>query len=141
VQTRIGTRIPFNRGATSKAMMAFLPEERFKDFCDNFLHGETEEGSKLVLEAISVRAKVRQKGYVVTYEEVNPHVAAVASPIFGFTNTLIGSMAIAGPRDRFSDQAVARYIPLIMQACRSISLQLGATNLPEFEPIAPNQCS
>lgn len=131
VQTRIGTRVPFNRGATSKAMMAFLPEYYFKNFCDNFLDDGTENGKKLVEEAIEVRKTVRRQGYVVTYEEVNPNVAAIAAPVFGFLNQLIGSIAIAGLKDRFPPDVVTSYIPVITQACRKISIQLGATDLPD----------
>ena len=131
VQTRIGTRVPFNRGATSKAMMAFLPEYYFKNFCDNFLDDGTENGKKLVEEAIEVRKMVKRQGYVVTYEEVNPNVAAIAAPVFGFLNQLIGSIAIAGLKDRFPPDVVTSYIPVITQACRKISIQLGATDLPD----------
>lgn len=127
VQTRIGTRIPFNIGATSKAMMAFLPEGRFQDFCENFLDDGTETGKRAVAKAIEQRESIRQAGYAVTFEEVNPNVAAVAAPVFGFGNMLLGSMAIAGPCERFTEDAITRYIPLIKEACKTLSKKLGAT--------------
>lgn len=131
VQTRIGTRVPFNRGATSKAMMAFLSEERFNRFCSDFLSDGSPESHETVLEAKEQRALIRKAGYVVTFEEVNPNVAAVAAPIFGFDNELVGSMAIAGPCNRFTEDIVETYIPLIREACRKVSKNLGATCFAE----------
>lgn len=127
VQTRIGTRVPFNRGATSKAMMAYLSAERFEDFCTHYLDDGTAEGKAAMDDAIVQRASIRRNGYVVTREEVNQDVAAVAAPILEFGDRLVGSMAIAGPCDRFSDAKVDSYIQLIQEACKSISRSLGAS--------------
>lgn len=130
VQTRIGTRIPFNRGATQKAMMAFLSDERFKNFCDNFLDNGSAEGRAVIETAIADRKIIQHQAYAVTQEEVNPNVAAVAAPVFGFSNVLIGSIAIAGLKDRFTEPKIIEYINTIHEACKNVSNQLGASTYP-----------
>jgi len=130
VQTRIGTRIPFNRGATQKAMMAFMNEDRFKDFCDTFLNDNTPNGKAAVEKAVNDRNIIQHQAYVVTREEVNLNVAAVAAPVFGFANNLIGSIAIAGLKDRFSEEVTIKYIKIIHEACKTVSFQLGANSYP-----------
>jgi len=132
VQTRIGTRIPFNRGATQKAMMAFLSEDRFKDFCNNFLDDKTIEGKKILQKAMDDRKIIQHQAYSMTREEVNLNVAAVAAPVFGFTNALIGSIAIAGLKDRFTKEATIKYIKIIHEACKTVSFQLGANSYPSL---------
>jgi len=132
VQTRIGTRIPFNRGATQKAMMAFLSEDRFKDFCNNFLDDKTIEGKKILQKAVDDRKIIQHQAYSMTREEVNLNVAAVAAPVFGFTNALIGSIAIAGLKDRFTKEATIKYIKIIHEACKTVSFQLGANSYPSL---------
>ena len=127
VQTRVGTRIPLNKGATAKAIMAFLPEVSFEDFCNNFLDDGTAEGLHAIDVAKEQRKQIREDGYAITFEEVNPNVAAVAVPIFGFNNSLVGSMAIAGPCERFTAEKIETYIPLLKKTGKAFSEQLGAT--------------
>lgn len=127
VQTRVGTKYPLNTGATQKAMMAFLSEEKFEDFCQNYLDDGTEEGKVKVREAKEQRVIIQKQGYSVTSEEVNPNVSAIAAPIFGYCNKLVGSLAIAGPCNRFSEEAIAKYILLVIENAKRISKELGAT--------------
>lgn len=125
VQTRVGTKAPLDKGATAKVMMAFLDDSRFETFCSNFLKN-SEEGEKRIEEARKQREEIRRKGYSVTSEEVNPNVAAVAAPIFGGENKLLGAVAVAGPCQRFTPQKVKTYIPLVIEYAKKISKDLGA---------------
>lgn len=125
VQTRVGTRIPLNVGATSKAMMAFISDDAFSDFCNGFLKDGTEAGEEKIKDAVKQREQIRKDGYSVTFEEVNNNVAAVSAPVLGLGGKLLGSMAIAGIRDRFPEERIAEYISLITEACKELSLKMG----------------
>ena len=89
----------------------------------------TEEGKKAVREAEEQRARIREDGYSITFEEINPNVAAIAVPIFGFNNIIAGSMAIAGPCERFTPEIINRYIPLIKEYGKRLSERLGANTI------------
>ncbi len=129
VQTKVGRRVPLNLGATAKAIMAFLPDHAFSEFCSGFLDDGTEEGKKAVRKAEEQRARIREDGYSITFEEINPNVAAIAVPIFGFNNIIAGSMAIAGPCERFTPEIINRYIPLIKEYGKRLSERLGANTI------------
>lgn len=123
VQTKIGSGSPFNKGATQKAMMAFISEERFSDFCKNYVLKE--DGEIGVKKAIEDRAKIRVFGYAVSYAEVNDNVAAIAAPVFGYKHELVGSLAIALPIERNSEEKEKEFIGYIKEYSRRLSVLLG----------------
>lgn len=124
VQTKIGTRKLLNSGATFKAMMAFIPNETFEELC-SYLLENYEEGKRLVEEARDQRKLIRRDMIAVTFSEFQTGVAAIAAPILGIQGHLIGSMAIAGPIERFTPEQVERYIPLVKAACQKLSRSFG----------------
>lgn len=128
VQTRIGTKYPLDRGATAKILMAFMDEEKFEDFCNDFLDDGSDSGLSRIEAAREKREEIRKQGFAATSEEVNPDVSAVAAPILGYGKSLIGSLAIAGPCERFTSEKVEEYTRLVIAYAKKISLVLGAAD-------------
>ena len=127
VQTRIGSGAPFNKGATAKAMMAFMSAEKFKDFCNNFLLPK--EGPEAVERAVKERERIRICGYAVSDSEVNDNVAAVAAPVLGINKDLMGSLAIAMPSVRFTEEKRKLFTEYIVDTARKLSLELGCPSM------------
>ena len=50
-------------------------------------------------------ARLRPDGGCISTGERNPHVAAVAAPVFGRDGQLHGALAVSGPRERFGEAA------------------------------------
>ncbi len=75
-------------------------------------------------------AQVRSTGYAVSFGERDPLCAGVACPIWGPGARLGGALSLSGPRERFTDDAVARMIPALLAAAASVSRALGGTPQP-----------
>lgn len=123
VQTRIGSSAPFHKGATQKAMMAWLSDEKFEDFCQNFVLPK--DGPAAVERARADRAEIRRTGYAISCGEVNENVAAVAAPILGANDELLGSLAIALPQERLTEERKELFIRYIIETARRLSILLG----------------
>ncbi|MEG1774391.1 MAG: IclR family transcriptional regulator C-terminal domain-containing protein, partial [Oscillospiraceae bacterium] len=61
----------------------------------------------------------------VSISEFNTGVAAVAAPVLGVQGQLIGSMAVAGPVERFTPDRVEQYIRMVKAACQKLSKEFG----------------
>ena len=104
-------------------MMAWLSKDKFEDFCNNYLLPK--EGPDAVAKARADRAETRKNGYAISCGEVNDNVAAVAAPILGVNDELLGSLAIALPRERLTKDKEELFRQYIMDTARKLSLQLG----------------
>lgn len=56
----------------------------------------------------------------------DPHVAALAMPVFGTEDRLIGALALSGPRSRLTAEQAKTSGPLLREAAERLSSELGA---------------
>jgi len=64
---------------------------------------------------------------VVSFGERNPSCAALSCPVFSNGDHFIGALSLSGPRERFSDEAIARMTPILLDAGRALSERLGGS--------------
>lgn len=60
-----------------------------------------------------------------SFGERDPLCGAIAAPVFGPSNSLVGAMSVSGPLERFSDLAVSRMKSLLLKAARTATENLG----------------
>jgi DNA-binding IclR family transcriptional regulator len=70
--------------------------------------------------------KIREQGFAVNLGETELEIAAVAAPIFNHEKTVKASLAVVGPVQRFSDEAISGIVEKLLNATRRISQSLGA---------------
>jgi DNA-binding IclR family transcriptional regulator len=63
----------------------------------------------------------------VSFGERDPQCGAVACPVFGPGQTLLGALSLSGPLDRFSETSVQAMGPGLLQACQSATVALGGS--------------
>lgn len=63
----------------------------------------------------------------VSYGERDPSCAAVAAPVFGAEGVVVGAISVSGPRERFSDSAVAHMSEIIVEAAAMATEALGGS--------------
>ncbi|MFQ6099805.1 MAG: IclR family transcriptional regulator [Anaerolineae bacterium] len=123
----VGTHRPPHAGASSKVLMAYLPQEEIQviirdkglpKLCINTITDPDELTGEL--------ARIRERGYAVSHEETDLGAWGVATPISDWKGNVIAAVGIAGPRSRFDDELVQEYVRLCRQAARRISALLGA---------------
>jgi DNA-binding IclR family transcriptional regulator len=96
-----GYPMPLFRGATSKAILAFLPERQLtKLYLDNpELVKDTGLGRNWAEFKASLK-QIRQHGYAVSVGEVDADVFGIAAPVFAGSQKVIGSLSLVRPASR-----------------------------------------
>jgi DNA-binding IclR family transcriptional regulator len=120
-----GRPMPLDRGASSKAILAFLPPRVLRQLLGDRPESSTEELRREL-------RRVRALGYSVTYGEVDPGMRGISVPIFLPDNILTGSLSVAAPGTVMSDDRLRHSIELLIRAGKMLEagLAIRAASLP-----------
>jgi DNA-binding IclR family transcriptional regulator len=126
VTSQVGRSLPLHAGASSKAILAFLPLNRRQHMLGNgrlqaFTRKTVTNRQRLWQEC----ERIRTLGYAQSDEEVLVGARGVAAPIFNEREMVCGSIAVAGPRQRFAGAALRHAAALLMEEAATISRSLG----------------
>lgn len=111
---RTGERLPLDRGAPGRVILAFSGER-----------GEPYEG-------------IRKRGYHLSLGEREPEVASVAAPVFGLNWRLLGSMCVSGPVSRLSTAKLEKYAKSVIRAANELSYALAGSRSADTPPVISN---
>jgi DNA-binding IclR family transcriptional regulator len=131
---RVGSRAPLYSGASARAIMAHLPEDRRLQIVRRTglapltLNTITDP---VVLEA--ELARIRSTGYAVSHGEWDEGITSVAAPLFGPGESVVASINVSGPTFRFQEGKIALLAGALRAAARAISRRLGASGEPDAE--------
>ena len=107
---RIGERLPLNKGAPGRVILAF-------------------SGAKgAPYEAI------RECGYHLSLGEREAEVASVAAPVFGLNWRLLGSMCISGPMSRLNKARLEKHAKGVIRAANELSYALAGSQSAATPP-------
>lgn len=115
----IGPKEHLTRGASGKAILAFMPEKDAQVVLKS-----APEGSDLKALARDL-AVIRRQGYAVARGEVIPGVVAVAVPYFDRANAVAGAIVVFGPEIRLPQARVEAVTRLALESAAEISAALG----------------
>lgn len=99
-RVRTGDVLPLHKGAPGKVLTAFA------------------QGAPEGMEDALIMS---------SFGERDPLCGAIASPVFGPGNSLLGALSLSGPLERFSELAVARMSDLLTTASKRATHALGGT--------------
>lgn len=137
---RLGGRYPLHAGASPKAILAFLPPA-WQERVLSQLPGYPCYTPRTVMDPGELRgilARVRERGYAVSDEDVDPGARAVGAAIFDPAGLPRGAVSIAGPAFRLPMSVIERYGALVRRAAADISVRMGALP-PGTRPSRPGQ--
>jgi DNA-binding IclR family transcriptional regulator len=77
---------------------------------------------------------IRAEGCCVSLGERDPSCAAVAAPVFGPLNALLGVLSLSGPRERFGSTEIETMGQLLQPAATQLTLAVGGV-WPGFRPV------
>lgn len=121
---RIGQPFPLHAGASSKAFLAFVPDEEL----DEYLTGKLDKlTDATVIDPDNLRndlAASRERGYATSFGERQAGAASVAAPVFDHSRRVVGVMSVCGPRERFQP-AADKAAELLVEATQDVSRKLG----------------
>jgi IclR family KDG regulon transcriptional repressor len=121
----VGTRRPPHAGASSKVLLAFLPDEEIKAIIDS--RGLPKLCKNTITDPAELCAelsRIRACGYAYSHEETDLGAWGVATPIVGRESDVVAAVGVAGPSSRFTDDLVHKYVALCDQAAARISTML-----------------
>jgi DNA-binding IclR family transcriptional regulator len=97
MQARVGQRRYFHQSAAGKAMLAFFPEKRIKEFAEaTGLPPATERTITSYRALVRELERIRSDGYAVDEEESGRSLWGVAAPIFDHQGFVAGALGVAG---------------------------------------------
>src|SRR5690606_20807577 len=117
---RPGQHVPLVDGATAKLLLAYLPEDDFREAVSYAARVSGQPRSELLSEL----ERVRSAGYAVTHGERIAGVSAVAAPVRD-THDVKYCIAIAGPTARMKPR-ISEHIRIATRAGEEVSRRLGA---------------
>ncbi|WP_298374061.1 IclR family transcriptional regulator [Azospirillum sp.] len=70
-------------------------------------------------------ATINRQGYAITQGEVETGYVSICAPVFGADGQMVAAINVASPQDRMASDEVARIVPLVKAAARTLSTALG----------------
>lgn len=126
MEVRLGDAHPLHAGASSKALLAALPDADVEAY---IARGPLPRVTGLTLtDADALReelATIRARGYAVSLGERQEGAGSVAAPIRGRDGEVVAVMSICGPVERFRDE-VEEVAAALVDITGSVSAALGA---------------
>jgi IclR family acetate operon transcriptional repressor len=122
---QLGHRMPLARGCTGLAILAWLPGPEYGQIARELATAKHISAADVTGLDGRLRAVARD-GFVCSFEENHPGLAAVAAPVFlGTGGPIVGSITVGGPIGRFTTDAIEKAIPDLLQVCAEFSASLA----------------
>ena len=124
----IGTAAPLYVGASSKAILAFLPERRSEAILSRAAKAGVTlaSGTRLDIKALrSELAIVRRRGFATSMAERIVGAASAAAPVFDHHGEVIGSLSVASVTVRHGKGDLLRFGEMARAAADELSMELG----------------
>jgi len=115
-----GRSQPLIRGASAKALLAFLPDAVREEVLGRLLGGDAERRSALMRELAAIRAR----GYATSEGEIDAGVWGASAPVFSSAGRLEAGLSLMAPSVRVGDRAAA-LAEQTVEAARAISARLA----------------
>lgn len=126
--TREGEEKPLYAGAAGKAILAFLKEEVRETILSDKIVSDNKSYYLAPLENMRKELEIiAERGYAVSFEETSPGAAGISVPIFQSGDQLVGSIAIAAPMNRVSEEKLENWKELLFSVSRELSMKMGYT--------------
>lgn len=123
----VGKRSPAHCSSMGKALLAGLDDAELDDrYPERHLEARTERTITDRDELVRHLAWVREHGYAVDEEELEPHLCCVAAPVFDRGGAVVASISVSGPDTRISEPTIPAVAAAVRGAAAQISARLGA---------------
>jgi DNA-binding IclR family transcriptional regulator len=123
---QIGPRIPAHCSGVGKALLAYLePDEIDRYLRATPLARHTRATIVSSEELLDDLAKIRERGYSISREEMIPGLVALGAPIFGRTRGLAGAASISGSPATLTGKQLEKVADELLRTAADISREMG----------------
>ncbi|THK34078.1 IclR family transcriptional regulator [Ensifer sp. MPMI2T] len=127
----VGAAFPLHCGASSKAVLAFLPQKQIDTVLMGDLRPFNQQAKARSVEELRTEIHAIQTcGYTISHEETYPGVAGFGVPILTPGGRPLGSFAVAAPLQRTDDANVEHYLEQLRHVASQSSLRLSGRGAP-----------
>ena len=121
-----GRPMPLFRGATSKAILAYLPERRLtRLFADHQREIRDAGLGRDRSELLASLKAIRRHGYSLTHADVDPGVVGIGVPLFGGEGAEIGSLSVVFSEKRFAKRQEMQVVSDLKRAAQKFQEELS----------------
>lgn len=120
-----GRTQPMHAGASSKILLAYIPEEQWNDYLDLPL---TRFTANTITDLDDLRDQirhVREAGYCISEGEIDVGARAVAVPLYDGRDEVVAALSIEAPASRMDDETVLVYRDLLWREADRIHRELS----------------
>jgi DNA-binding IclR family transcriptional regulator len=130
----IGTRWPAHTTSTGKVLLAALP--RGGGAIPRRLEARTRKTITSVARLERELVRVRETGYAVAMEELEPGFVAIGAPVHDHKGQVIAAISVGGPTGRIAAERIPVLGALVRGAADEVSRNLGASPAMLWDPNA-----
>ena len=120
----VGQRLPAFSTASGKVILAYLPVEEVRRILSFGMPQQTQytiTSSDTFIESLDL---IRQQGFAISTQEYEESINAIAAPILDSKGNPVGSISIAGPTYRLSQEKMIEISPTILEVARELSNEI-----------------
>ncbi len=142
VHRQVGGRRPVHVSSIGKAILAHLPPTEAAAIVDACRFEPRTEHTITDRTAFLAHLEAaRRRGWAEVSEEDALGAASVSAPVFDHTNRVVGAIGFTGPSIALRGPALERSIPLLLEAGRASSAELGHVDAEETAILAISSSS
>lgn len=109
----VGRRAPLNRGASGRAILAFLPDAQRQQILSGLPAREAGRLARLL-------SATQRDGYAMSHGETTAEVSSLAVPLLDRSGSILGSLSISGPSFRWTEERMVTFIPALRKAVEAV---------------------
>lgn len=117
----VGARLPLSVGASSKVLVAYAEPHVLEKLLASPGFPDTIDRASF----IEQMAEIHTVGYAMSFEEREPGVNAIASPIFDRNSKLFAALSMSGPASRWTSEQMQRNSENIMAFAHRMGNMIG----------------
>lgn len=121
----LGRPFPLHAGSSSKAFLAFLPDDEVSRFLENY--GLEPLTDATIVDAGALQRDlegIRRRGFAISTGERQVGAGSVAAPILDHRGNPAAVVSVCGPLERFTDE-IDDISALLLEKTRNLSRRLG----------------
>jgi DNA-binding IclR family transcriptional regulator len=125
IAVSVGLRRPLHAGAGQKMLLAGLDDQRVAQFLNRMGKALT---ASTIIDQAQLRAEleeIRQRGYSLSFGEVESDAGAVAAPIRDHSGQVVAALVVGGAISRVVDHLNGSWPLMVAAAAERISTRLG----------------
>ncbi len=127
IALEVGERRAPHAGASSKVLMAYLPEPEIAAIIHE--NGLPRYCQRTITDGGRTAGRTGADsacGYALSYEETDCGAWGIATPVRNWEGAVVAALGVAGPTVRYTTEQAQRYVALCCEAAGRISALLGS---------------